>query len=142
MSFKVTISDNPQIFSKCIEAIDFQVDTPNDSFARSTDIDNVIEITGEIGTEEPTSSLYLWSLLPPNDPKAYRNVEIQVISHQGMILRKVVFSNAFVVDYRESFSKYTGEGSFVLVLRQKKDKNDTVKIEGELAEDSWDLNDA
>ncbi|HYH02500.1 MAG TPA: membrane-associated protease 1 [Bacillota bacterium] len=132
MPFKVIISsDKSHVFKKCIESVDFRVDTPNDAHARSTEIGNIIEINGKIGTEESTVDLYLWSLLPANDSKSYKKVEVQVIGHQGLILRKVTFPNAFIVDYAESYTSYDGNGSFYLLLRQKKDKNDAINLEGD-----------
>lgn len=132
MSFKVTISDMPNVWEKCIESVICKIDAPNDVNARGTDVDNIIEIIGSIGASEPTVALYKWSLLPTNDSKVYRNVEIEIVGAQGEVLRKVNFPNAFVVDYSESYSKYKGDGTFYLLLKQKKDKNDKIQVEGDI----------
>ena len=36
----------------------------------------------------------------------------------------------YVVGYKESFADETGVGTFVLTLKQKKDKNNTVQYQG------------
>jgi hypothetical protein len=133
MSFKVTISDISTTFTQSIESVVCTVDTPNDANARSSDVDNTIQIVGRIGTAEPTVDLYLWSLLPTNDTKAYRTLEVQITGAQGQLLRTVTFPNSFVVDYSESYSSYDGQGSFYLLLKQKKDRNQQVKVVGDLA---------
>lgn len=135
MGFKVTISDIDQVFQKSIESVIFRVDSPNDANARATDIGNIIEIFGKIGSDEKTVDLYLWSLLPVNDPKAYRNVEIETIGAKGNSIRKVTFPQAFVLDYAESYSVHEGEGTFYLLLKQKLDKNSSIVVEGEKEQD-------
>lgn len=131
MGFKVTVSDIDQVFQKCIQSVVFRVDSPNDSNARAADIGNNIEIFGRIDSGEITVDLYLWSLLPVKDPKAYRNVEIETIGAKGNSVRKVTFPQAFVVDYAESYSIHEGEGTFYLLLKQKLDKNGNIAVEGE-----------
>mgnify|MGYP007126046686 CR=1 FL=1 len=132
MGFRVSISDMSNVLEHSIDSVLCKVDTPDEASARSNDIGNVMQITGRIGTGEPTIDLYLWSLLPTNDPKAYRNVDVQMIGAQGQLLRKINFPNAFVVDYSESFSVYSGEGTFYILLKQKRDKNENVIVEGDL----------
>lgn len=131
MSFKLTISDGVEL-SKCIESVVCRVDTPNDSNARFDDVGNLMEITGRIGTDEPTVELYLWSMLPTSDSNAYRNVVLQIIGVNGHVVREVNFPQAFVVDYYESFSTENGVGTFNIFLKQKKDRNDIVKVVGDL----------
>ncbi len=131
MSFKVIISDG-LVLNKCIESVVCRVDTPNDSNARFDDVGNLMEIVGRVGMGEPTVELYLWSLLPTSDSKAYRNVQLQILGVNAQVLREVTFPNAFVVDYYESFSTDSGAGVFNIYLKQKKDKNDVVKVVGDL----------
>lgn len=133
MSFRITISEMSNTLEKCVESVVCRVDTPNDSNARSSEVGNIIQILGRTGTEEPTVDLYLWSLLPVNDAKAYRSVEVEITGALGQVFRKVTFPNTIVVDYSESYSTYNGEGTFCILLKQKRDKNDTVKVEGDLS---------
>ena len=135
MGFKVAISDIDQVFQKSIHSVIFRVDSPNDANARATDIGNIIEIFGKIDSDEKTVDLYLWSLLPVNDPKAYRNVEIETTGAKGNSIRKVTFPQAFVLDYAESYSIHEGEGTFYLLLKQKLDKTSSIVVEGEKEQD-------
>jgi hypothetical protein len=135
MAFKITISDIDQVFQKCIQSVVFRVDSPNDSNARATEIGNIIEIFGKIDSDEATADLYLWSLLPVNDPKAYRNVEVETTGAKGNFIRKVTFPEAFVLDYAESYSVHEGEGTFYLLIKQKLDKNSNIVVEGEKEQD-------
>ncbi|TYQ16974.1 UNVERIFIED_CONTAM: hypothetical protein Cloal_3564 [Acetivibrio alkalicellulosi] len=127
MAFKVKV-DGVNL-EKSIEAVYFKVDTPNDSDARFSHVSNTVEIVGTINTDEPTVEMYLWSLLPSDNDKAYRNVEIEVIFEKETI-RKVTFSKAFVVDYSESYSVEKGDGIFTIFLKQKKDLNSDVIVSG------------
>ena len=116
----------------CIDSVTCRVDTPNDSDARSNIVSNLIEISGRVGTVEKTIDLYNWSLLPSSDSKAYRNVKVTVIESNAIPKRVLEFPDAFVVDYYESYSRSSGEGTFNLYLKQKKDKNSSVKVSGEV----------
>ncbi|HYH05127.1 MAG TPA: hypothetical protein VEC37_18700 [Bacillota bacterium] len=133
MPFKVTISssDSKTVLSKCIDNIDLRVDSPNGANARSTDVDNNIEISGQIGTVEPTIDLYKWSLLPAGDKQCYRSVEAKITGAHGSLLRKVTFPHGFIVDYIENYSSYNGNGSFCLIIKQKKDKADCIQVTGD-----------
>ncbi len=71
----------------------------------------------------------LWSLVPAVKADCYRKATLEVLN-AGQMVRKVYFPNAFVVDYTEDFGADAGVGTFRLVIKQKKDKNDLVKIEG------------
>mgnify|MGYP000957962910 CR=1 FL=1 len=135
MKVKVTIAGGVEI-SKCIESVNLKVDTPDDSDARSTEMGNIMEITGKIGAGESTKGLYEWSLAKPdkeNKDQVYREVTVSMIladeDEDGEPIRKVVFPQAFVVDYSEKYSKKEGVGIFTLFLKQKKDNNEKVTVE-------------
>jgi hypothetical protein len=134
MPYKAIISGDSTIeLNSSIESIDFRIDTPNDVSSKSSDVDYTIEIHGKIGAGDSTIELYQWAMLPTSDSKTYRKVEIRVIgAHNGPLLRKVTFPNCFVVDYAESFNSYEGNGSFYLLLKQKKDKTEDIKIAGDM----------
>ena len=133
MPIKVTIGGIK--LEKCLDSVYFKVDTADDSDARNTDIGNTIEIIGRVDVDfEPTVGLYTWSLIKPdnsNKADVYKKVEVEVTSVKDNILvRKVVFPEAFVIDYTEGYSKDAGVGTFKLYLKQKKDNNEVVNVSG------------
>lgn len=113
----------------------YKTDTPDDSNARSTDVGSIMVITGKIITAvdgdaaDHTMKLALWSLVPAEKADCYRKATLEVIA-ADQVVRKIHFPNAFVVDYTEDFGDTEGTGTFSIVIKQKKDKNEGVKIEG------------
>ena len=76
---------------------------------------------------------------PHMKPAAYSYSLIALLAVvMGLNYEFFIFPNAFVVDYSESYSTYSGEGNFCLMIRQKKDKNSDVVVEGETTD--LDLN--
>lgn len=133
MPIKVKISGIN--LEKCIDSVYFKVDTLDDSDARTTDIGNTIEIIGRIDVDfEPTVGIYSWSLIKPNNSnkaEVYKQVEVEITSvKDNILIRKVVFPEAFVVDYSEGYSKEAGVGTFKLYLKQRKDNNEGVNVSG------------
>lgn len=116
MEYRVTISGGI-ILEKCIQTVCFQVDTPNDCSDRRTTPKNSMIITGNIDTDESTSILYKWALLPATNQECYKEITVEQY-HSEQLLRKVCFSKAFVVDYSESYSNHSGTGIFTIYLRQ------------------------
>ena len=118
-----------------ILTVSFDMDTPNDSNARSTDMNATLHITGKILTAldgaaaDSSINIAKWSKIPAEDMNAYQNLEVEVINASQMV-RKFTFPHAFVVDYTEDFGSGEGVGTFTLKVRQKKDKTNLVKIEG------------
>ncbi|OPZ94417.1 MAG: hypothetical protein BWY74_00591 [Firmicutes bacterium ADurb.Bin419] len=134
MPITVTIAGGIKL-EKCISSVFFNLDTSDDSDARTTDIANTIEIKGKIDVEfEPTVGLYSWSLIKPdnsNKADVYKKVEVEITSvKDNTLIRKVVFPEAFVVDYSEGYSNEEGVGTFRLYLKQKKDKNEVINVSG------------
>jgi hypothetical protein len=119
MSYKVTISD--AVLEKCIEHVTFYVDTPN-HYDMRTDPKNSMIITGKIDTDEGTAILYKWALLPATNPDCYKEITVEY-TKDSQLVRKVCFSKAFVVDYSESYSNYSGVGTFTLYVRQFRGKD-------------------
>ena len=105
-------------------------DTPDHSSARSNDLDMRVEITGQIiahgSDNNATLSLANWSKIPTHSEKAYANVEISY-DYNGTKVRNITMSHAFIVSYKESFGN---NGTFTLVLRQKKDNLDGYQCAG------------
>ena len=117
-----------------VKTVDFEVDTPKDSNAKTTDMGVTMTITGKVltmlddGTEE-TVDLALWSMVPAEKSDCYRTVTVDVIS-AGQVVRNYELKNAFVVEYDEVYGDTEGVGTFKLVVRQKKDKLKDVTING------------
>lgn len=51
----------------------------------------------------------------------------------GKEVRQIVMDTVYIANYAESFEDETGVGTFRLLLKQKKDKNNTVQYEGGFA---------
>lgn len=138
MGFKLLIkgaSGDLNFEKENITNVKFKSDTPDDSNARASELGSILEIKGKIlspvnGEEaDQTKQMLIWSLVEAEKSDAYREVEVEVIAGDTVV-RKINFSNAFVVDYIEDYNSNGGVGEFILVLKQKKDKLKDVKIEG------------
>lgn len=134
MGFILKVDNSINLGVDTVQTVDFSVNTPEDSNARTTDVGVTMKVTGKIltmlddGTEE-TVNLALWSMIPAEQADCYRNVIVQVTS-AGQVVREYTLPNAFVVDYKEIYGDTEGVGTFELVVRQKKDKIRTTTING------------
>ena len=110
-------------------------ETPDDSNARATDLSVILEIKGKIlaaaggDTEDDTRKVSRWSLVPSESSDAYRQASLEIIS-AGQMVRKIDMTNVFVVDYIEEYGNQAGTGTFMLKIKQKKEKVKEVAIEG------------
>ena len=110
-------------------------ETPDDSNARATDLSVILEIKGKIlaaaggDTEDDTRKVARWSLVPSESSDAYRQASLEIIS-AGQMVRKIDMTNVFVVDYIEEYGNQAGTGTFMLKIKQKKEKVKEVAIEG------------
>ena len=117
-----------------IKTVDFSVDTPKDSNARTTDVSVTMKVTGKILTmlddgTESTVDLAKWAMIPAEEADCYRNVNLMVTA-AGQVVREYTLPNAFVVDYKELYGDTEGVGTFELIIRQKKDKIPTTTVNG------------
>ncbi len=138
MGFRLTVSggtENISLNEKSIEKVVFSSDSATDSNARATDFGITVKITGKmlfkVGAdgEDGTLGLSKWSQVPSEQADCYRNAEIEVVS-SGQVVRKYIIPNAFIMEYEEHLDDESGVGEFYLHMKQKKDENDAVKIEG------------
>ncbi len=138
MGFRLTVSggtENISLNEKSIEKVVFSSDSATDSNARATDFGITVKITGKmlfkVGAdgEDGTLGLSKWSQVPSEQADCYRNAEIEVVS-SGQGVRKYIIPNAFIMEYEEHLDDESGVGEFYLHMKQKKDENDAVKIEG------------
>jgi len=129
-----------ELNEKTIQTVVFNSQSALDSNARATDFGLAAKITGKMlfkvdgSGEDGTLELSKWSQVPSEQADCYRNAEIEVIS-AGQVVRKYVFPNAFVMEYEEHLDDETGVGTFYLHIKQKKDENDAVKVEGGYSEE-------
>jgi len=112
----------------------FLMDTPDDSNACSTDVVNTIKLEGKIltpsaGVVDDTIKIAKWSAVRAEVADSYREVNLVVIS-EDVIVRDITLPHAFVVDYDEHYGDKEGVGTFILTVRQRKDKFDNTLIEG------------
>ena len=140
MGFRLKIegSETIQLNETIITGVEYGADIPRDSNARSTDLGATVRITGKIlaavGGEaaDDTMKLAKWALVPAENADCYRRLEVQVVS-ASQVVRKIHLPNAFVIGYEEDFADETGVGNFTLVVKQKKDKMNTLSFEGGFA---------
>ena len=133
MGFKVNIEakESINLGIETVTSVKFLTDTPNDSNARSTDLGLGVEIAGKIranvgGVADETVKLANWALVPAEDATCYGTVNVDVISG-SKVVRQIIMDTVYVVNYKETFADESGVGSFILTLKQKKDKNNTVQ---------------
>lgn len=134
MGFILKVDDSINLGVETVQTVEFSVDTPQDSNARTTDVGVTMRVTGKILTmlddgTEGTVNLALWSMIPSEQADCYRNVSVMVTA-AGQVVREYTLPNAFVVDYKENYGDTEGVGTFELVVKQKKDKIKTTAITG------------
>lgn len=138
MGFRLSLKGlNEEILLEKENIVDvkFSSDTSDESNARSTDINLGLEIEGKVITpigsemEDDTRKLLKWSLVNSEDQDAYRNLNLEIIS-AGKVVRKINMPNTFVVDYIEKYNDKSGNGTFLLKVKQKKEKIKDVTVEG------------
>ena len=143
MGFRLSVNGmngKIELDERTIQTVVFQSQSALDSNARATDFGMSAKITGKMlfqvggsGTDG-TLDLSKWSQVPSEQADCYREAEISVIS-AGQVVRKYVFPNAFVMGYEEHLDDETGVGNFSLHIKQKKDENRAVRIEGGYGEE-------
>ena len=133
---KVTGGSEPINFDeRSITKVDFDSKSALDSNARATDYSLSVKVWGKmldkLGGEgsDPTLGLAQWAQVPSEKADCYRNAEISVVS-AGQVVRQFILPNAFVMEYTEEEDDETGVGTFYIHMKQKKDENSSVKVEG------------
>lgn len=133
---KITGGSEPINFDeRSITKVDFDSKSSLDSNARATDYSLSVKVWGKmlykLGGEgsDPTLGLAQWAQVPSERADCYRSAEIDVVS-AGQVVRQYVLPNAFVMEYTEEEDDETGVGTFYIHMKQKKDENGSVKVEG------------
>lgn len=139
MGFSLKVSGGPGAFEldhDIVTSLKLVSDTPDDSNARSNDLAIGLQVKGKIISNkkegDPTMQLAKWSLIPVEDSACYAQVTVEY-KHAGTTVRSISMNNAFIVSYVENFDKNNGEGTFDLMLRQKKDRNNEYQCTGNFA---------
>lgn len=132
---KIEGQESIEISKECVQKVKYRTNIPADSNARTKDVGCELEISGKIlvATDgdpfDSTRQLALWSVVPAESAAAYRQVTVEIVE-AGIVERKYEFPRAFVIAYKESYGHEAGAGTFHIVIKQKKDKLNLVKIEG------------
>lgn len=143
MGFRLSVNGmngKIELDEKTIQTVEFNSRSAKDSNARATDFGLSVKLTGKMlfkvggSGEDGTLGLSKWSQVLSEQADCYRNAEIQVIS-AGQVVRKYVLPSAFVMEYEEHLDDETGVGIFYLHIKQKKDENNAVKVEGGYSEE-------
>lgn len=138
MGFRLNVTGGAEqivLGEKSIKNVTFHSESPADSNARATDFGLSMKVWGKmlykLGGEDGDGTIGLsqWSVVPSEKADCYRDVSVEVVS-AGQIVRKYEIPNAFIMEYSEEMDDETGVGTFYLHIKQKKDENDKVKIEG------------
>lgn len=138
MGFRLNVSGGAEqiaLDEKSIKNVIFTSESPADSNARATDFGVSMKVWGKmlykLGGEgsDGTIELSKWSVVPSEKADCYRDAVVEVIS-AGQVVHKYEVPNAFIMEYSEEMDDETGVGTFYLHVKQKKDENDKVKIEG------------
>lgn len=140
MGFRIKIegAETIELSEKNIEAVIYKANSPDESNAKATDIGYTLTVSGKIITAvdgeaaDDTLKMATWALVPAEKADAYRKINLKVVA-ADQIVREINMPNSFIVDYTEDYGHTTGVGTFTLVVKQKKDKNDQIKIVGGFA---------
>jgi hypothetical protein len=138
MGFRLKVTGGPEEITfdeRAIVNAEFLSDSPNDSNARATDVALSIKVWGKmlysLGGKENDATLNVakWSQVPSEKPDCYRSAQLDIVAASQMV-RQYTLPDAFVMEYKEELDDETGVGTFYLHMKQKKDQNAAVKLEG------------
>ena len=129
--YKVTIADVAELTEEVLK-VEFASTIPQSADARSSNIGATLTIVGRVNYDadkafmkDATKEIAAWSMKKPDSPDTYKTVTV-AFDHTGLT-RNYELSHAFVVSFHEQFEDQNG--FFELVVRQKKDRLDGVKVE-------------
>ena len=132
-------ADNISFDEQSITDVNFISASSLDSNARATDFGLAVKISGKIlykmggSTLDATALMAKWAQVPSEKADCYRAATIKIIA-AGQVVRQIIFPDAFVVEYTEELDDETGVGTFCIHLKQKKDENSKVNMEGGFAQ--------
>ena len=131
MAYVINI-DGVADLSEEIATVKFESKIPDSSNVRSSNHDTVLTINGRLQFDNDKvlmrdhgKAIAEWSLVKPDSPDTYKKITVS-FTHAGSA-RKFEFPHAFLISYTETFTDL--DGTFVLVVKQKSDRQDEVVIE-------------
>ena len=105
MAYKIVIADVTELSEEIID-VSFSSKIPEDSFARSSDIEAELVIRGKVSFDadklfmrDAAKSMAVWALVKPESEKKKKKVTVEY--QHATAPRKYEFSHAFVVSYNE-----------------------------------------
>ena len=129
--YVVSIADVAELTEEVLK-VQFDSVIPRDAEARSSNIAATLTITGRVAYDadkafmkDSLKAIAGWAIKKPADGDTYKAVSV-TYNHTGST-RVYELSNAFVVSFHEEFADQNG--TFELVVRQKTDRIDGVKVE-------------
>lgn len=130
MGFKVTVGD-VTLDENVVESIEFSVISPENVDAKGAITCASLKVTGKIlnTSGEKTVDLASWATDDIHGGYEYKNVVAQFI-HDKTVVREYTLPNAFAVDYREEYGDDNGNGTFSLLMNQKKQYINDTQING------------
>jgi len=123
--FEMSGSHSAKLPQENVDSVHFHTLTPRTNDGRGTDTAVTMNVHGKIrsvdeGTlADETINIARWAT-EYDEAKAYSSATATAEA-SGQVLRNDIYPNAFVVSYSEKFDIGAGVGTFVAVLRQKKD---------------------
>ncbi|MHA4987664.1 hypothetical protein [Cetobacterium somerae] len=116
------------ITEKYIKSCKFQYDTPDTASMKSNEINVKLIIEGELKkeTSEEAKKIAQWALMKTGKD-VYRKV-IVFMKDNDEIVREFELSQAFAIDYEENYYKEANLTLFKLLVAQKRDKIEEVKV--------------
>jgi hypothetical protein len=138
MGFRLKVTGGPEDIAfdeRAIVKAEFLSDSPNDSNARAADVALSIKVWGKmlysLGGKDNDATLNVakWSQVPSEKADCYRSAQLDIVAASQMV-RQYTLPDAFVMEYKEELDDETGVGTFYLHMKQKKDQNAAVKLDG------------
>lgn len=129
-AFEVEIGDI-KLDHKVITGVEFGVISPEDVDAKGAILCTCIKLTGNIlnTSGEQTIGLATWATDDNQTTYEYKKVSV-TYNHDNATVRQYILPQAFVVDYREEFGDHSGNGTFEIVMNQKRQYIEETEVNG------------
>jgi len=116
-----------------IRAYEFTFSSPNSKYAKGSEDERYLSITGDISKtienhKDILETIRDWAKIEYEDDSYYNWVKVTETYRESMI-REITFPHAFIKHHHEEIDPYTGEGHFNLLLMQKVDKINDIIID-------------
>jgi len=119
-----------------ITLYEFNMDAPNSKYAKSM-MECYMKLEGDImymttHSPEALAQIRKWSEYEyaGERDKYYHFAELKYI-YKDTLIRTTTFPDAYVTEYEEILNVHSGEGKFILTLKQKRDRMEWIAFDGE-----------